>query len=46
MTQYWAVRLREGGRYVKSAINGNFIAIGWNDLGDLSQIADRNIRLR
>lgn len=33
--RYWAVSIGEGGRYVPQAVDGNYIAIGWNDLGDL-----------
>lgn len=36
MRHYWAVRLGEGGRYLPQGRRGNFIAIGWNELGDLS----------
>jgi len=33
--RYWAVSIGEGGRYVTQAVQGNYIAIGWNELGDL-----------
>jgi restriction system protein len=33
--RYWGVSIGEGGRYVPQAVNGNFIAIGWDELGDL-----------
>ena len=33
--RYWAVSIGEGGRYVPQAIEGNYIAVGWNQLGDL-----------
>jgi restriction system protein len=36
MTAYWGIRLGEGGKYVDEGHSGKFIAIGWNELGDLS----------
>lgn len=37
---YWAVRMGEGGKFVAQAEKGNFIAIGWNDLGNLEWLTD------
>lgn len=37
--QYWANRMGEGGKYIKEAKKGNYIAIGW-ELGDLTWILD------
>ena len=37
--RYWAVRLGEGGKYVDSGWKGRFIAVGWNDLGDLTWLS-------
>ena len=34
--QYWVVRLGRGGSYVNLLKEKNQIAIGWEDLGDLS----------
>nr|WP_320162323.1 restriction endonuclease [uncultured Methanoregula sp.] len=36
MTAYWGIRLGEGGKYVDEGYSKKFIAIGWNELGDLS----------
>ena len=33
--RYWAVRLGEYGRYVDKAKRGEYIAIGWKELGNL-----------
>lgn len=41
--KYWAVRLGEGGKFVKVAKAGKFIAIGWNDLGELGYLTTANI---
>lgn len=38
MAEYWGVRVGEGGRYVSQARKGNYVAIGWNELGDLGQV--------
>jgi restriction system protein len=37
--RYWAVHLGEGGKYVDQARRGDFIAIGWHEMGDLSRLA-------
>ena len=37
----WCVRAGSG-RYTESFIKGNYFAIGWNTLGDLSMIKDRS----
>lgn len=42
MIQYWGVRLGEGGKYVQDGMKGNFIAIGWHDLEDLSWLNDED----
>lgn len=36
MPKYWGISLGEGGRYLGQARQGNFVAIGWGQLGDLS----------
>lgn len=36
MTAYWGIRLGEGGKYVDDGYSGKFIAVGWENLGDLS----------
>jgi len=41
--RYWAVRLGEGGKYVAHAKKGNYIAIGWNELGNLNWLTDKRI---
>lgn len=35
MTNYWGIRIGQGGKYIPSAKRGKFIAIGWNEMGDL-----------
>lgn len=42
MRRYWAVRLGEGGKYVKDAQKGKFIAVGWNNLGDLANLTNQD----
>lgn len=39
MTRYWGVRLGEGGAYVEDGKKGNYIAIGWNELGNLDWLS-------
>jgi len=39
--RYWGISLGEGGRYVSQARHGNYIGIGWNELGDLTPWAER-----
>ena len=36
MTAYWGIRLGEGGKYVDEGYSKKFIAVGWNELGDLN----------
>lgn len=36
MAQAWMIRAGKGGRYLEDFKNANRIAIGWNDMGDLS----------
>lgn len=36
MVAYWGIRLGEGGKYVGEGLSKNFIAVGWDDLGDLT----------
>jgi restriction system protein len=38
--RYWAVRLGERGKYVQIGKIGTFVAIGWNELGDLRWFAE------
>jgi restriction system protein len=40
LTRYWGVRLGEGGKYVENGRKGNYIAIGWDDLPDISWILE------
>jgi restriction system protein len=40
--RYWAVRLGEGGKFVKEAKKNNYIAIGWNDLGELDYLTQKD----
>ncbi len=42
MNRYWVVRLGEGGKYVEEARIGNYVAIGWRELGDLTWLIDKN----
>jgi restriction system protein len=39
---YWGISIGESGRYVAQARHGEYIAIGWNELGDLSRWAQRS----
>ena len=39
MVRYWGVRLGEGGKYVNDGRKGNYVAIGWDDLGNLNWLA-------
>ena len=43
MRHYWAVRLGGGGRYLPQGKEGNFIAIGWDELGDLDWFASQSV---
>jgi restriction system protein len=36
----WGVRLGRGGQFADAARAGNFLAIGWEELGDLSWLAE------
>jgi restriction system protein len=36
MTAYWGIRLGEGGKYVDEGYSGKYIAVGWENLGNLS----------
>ena len=38
----WCVRAGSGGKYTESFIKGNYFAIGWNKLGDLSTIKNKS----
>ncbi len=40
---YWAVRLGKGGKYTELAKKHSYIAIGWNVLGDLAWLLNREI---
>lgn len=44
MNRYWAVRLGEGGKYVEAGRKGNYIAIGWSEIGDLTWLTQENTR--
>ena len=35
---YYMIRIGEGSRYIDEAKRGSFIAIGWNELPDLSKL--------
>lgn len=36
---YYLVRIGEGSKYVEEGRNGNFIAIGWNEVADLTSLS-------
>ncbi len=38
--RYWGVRLGGGGKFVEHAKKGKYVAIGWNELGNLKWLAD------
>lgn len=38
---FWMVRAGEGGRLIEDFLKNNVVAIGWNDLKDLSKIENR-----
>jgi restriction system protein len=40
-TRYWGIRLGRGGKFVEHARKGKYIAIGWNDLGNLEWFANK-----
>lgn len=40
MMRYWGIRLGEEGKFVEYGQKGNYIAIGWNKLSDLSWMLD------
>ena len=42
MTNGWMVRAGESGYLISYFENGNCVAIGWNDLGDLTNVSDRD----
>ena len=37
--RFWGVRLGEGGKFVEHAKKGNYIAIGWTEIGSLKWLA-------
>ena len=43
---YWVVRLGEGGCFVPSGLKGNYIAIGWNQIGNLTSIKDELSKIK
>jgi len=40
-TRYWGIRLGRGGKFVEHARKGKYIAIGWNELGNLEWLANK-----
>lgn len=40
--RFWMVRAGEGGFLFDQFIKGNFVAIGWNELGDISELNSRD----
>ena len=40
-TRYWGGRLGWGGKFVEHGRKGKYIAIGWNELGNLEWLADK-----
>jgi len=40
-TRYWGIRLGQGGKFVEHARKGKYVAIGWNDLGNLEWLANK-----
>ena len=38
LVRCWGIRLGERGKYVKKGKDGGFVAISWNEMGDLSWI--------
>jgi len=40
-TRYWGIRLGWGGKFVEHGRKGKYIAIGWNELGNLGWLANR-----
>ena len=41
VTRYWGVRIGEGGKFVEQAKKGKYIAIGWNKLGNLAWLTNK-----
>ena len=42
MKNLWMVRAGEGAYLVDEFMSSNFVAIGWNEIGDLSNVVDLN----
>lgn len=42
MVSYWGVRIGTGGEFIEPARKGNYIAMGWNSLKDLSWMIKTN----
>lgn len=40
MPKYWGVRVGHGGQYADIARKNGYVAIGWDELGDLSWLSD------
>lgn len=36
---YYLIRIGEGSKYIEEALKGHFVAIGWNELSDLSSLS-------
>lgn len=43
-TRYWGIRLGGGGKFVEHGRKGKYVAIGWNELGNLKWLADKERR--
>ena len=40
-TRYWGIRLGGGGKFVEHGRKGKYVAIGWNEFGNLKWLADK-----
>jgi hypothetical protein len=43
MTRFWVVRV-SGGQFIEACRKGKYVAIGWNELGDLNWLLDGRLR--
>lgn len=43
MARFWVVRV-SGGEFIEACRKGKYVAIGWNELGDLSWLPDEKLR--
>jgi len=42
LVNFWVIRLGDGGEYAEICKSGGYVAIGWNDLGDLNWLKNES----